>query len=469
MPNLSNIVDKLKLISAQYPRATGAGLGGLAGGVIGGASTVGNSDPEKRKHWLSNAIIGGGIGAGAGVTGGHMAARNMPEDLIPVLKQRLRGAATNPEISQGSASSAARIADVVMDAANSQNLQAPATSIAVTPTVQERTQEAPRAAVQSLQVIPEVAAIHPNSEMLNKYVHGVAANAGIDEEYVKDFLLKHSKKALKSEDPIAAIQHHLENFVRTYKPNKIGSCILKESMNRPLSDEERLEAAHQVGAGLFSYLQLQREIARQNQQQKSKENLNTLKVPIPKELLYNASTKIGADSGESDSLLPGLLSSSVNRLKYPLSVSLGLQEGFHSAKDKYLQEQKANMTKELEKAQQDYLSALMQVRKTASTPAVDALCVGLAASLSPEEVEKRADDISDGAVMHQLIKILKHTSGSDYNPLKHLAAPAADAALAGLTIPALAGGAFTYNQLRPRREEGPSESTGPTKVELQPV
>jgi len=244
-------------------------------------------------------------------------------------------------------------------------------------------------------------------------------------------------------------------------------------MDRPLSPQEHAEATRRVGAGIFSYLQLQRELARQRStEQPSMGESNSLNIPIPKELLYEASTKVGAAANpfpdeESSSLLPSLFSEAVKKTTYPLALGTGISEGFGGAKAHYYQAQKAKMQQELDLAQKEYLDTLMHIRKHASTPAFDALCVGIASALDPSVKIAADDELGDNATSQLVSDILHKAVTGKYSPL-HLAKGPLTIATGAAISPALIAGYLTYNSQRPRKEEDQQKFNSPTNVQLQP-
>ena len=246
-------------------------------------------------------------------------------------------------------------------------------------------------------------------------------------------------------------------------------------MDRPLSPEERAEATRRVGSGIFSYLQLQRELARRRAAAKpSMEETGPLKIPLPKELLLEASTKMGEEEmfpedGTSRSVIPTLLSQSVKNTAVPFSLGTTLTEGFGQAKNKYYQDQKARMRQELENAKREYLDTLMQIRKKASTPAVDALCIGMASVLDPKVIKEASDsdELGDHATQQLITDIIRKAVMSNASPVHMLKTPLTYAAGAAVS-PALLAGYMTYNSQRPKRDEGQQKFNSPMKVELQP-
>lgn len=226
--------------------------------------------------------------------------------------------------------------------------------------------------------------------------------------------------------------------------------------DRPLTPQERLLASQLLGSGVFSALQLKHELANVGKEQHPD---NVLNIKLPRAQLMGGMDKESSEQTEEH----GLVGSGLNFLKTPLTTLLGATSGFKNSAGLYEQMEQKKIQQELDHAEKEYLHTLQRIKTSeASTPLVDALCVGLASSLDPNEKIAKDDDvdIADGS--------LKRVLMSGLHPLKKPFQPAIDTAAGGGMATTMALALLAY-QMRNKGDHESNEVSPPTRIDLQPI
>jgi hypothetical protein len=233
----------------------------------------------------------------------------------------------------------------------------------------------------------------------------------------------------------------------------------------PLSPEEQYEASQLFGKSLFSAMQLAKEQElRKKMMERSMNEANVLRVPIPENLL--PSHKVAEDMDAYSN--PGLFARALKMQNNPVRMLAGGQTGFRDAKKEYYMQEKAQIQKELMRAQKEYIDTLTKI-KTGSdnedTPCVDAFCNGIAHMALFGKTA--ADDAADVPMEEGSVRRLM---GNVMDVAKKPFQPAIDTAAGGLMSTG-AGAAYLTYLLRKRMREEPDkymDETLPTRVELEP-
>lgn len=233
----------------------------------------------------------------------------------------------------------------------------------------------------------------------------------------------------------------------------------KSDTNIPLSPEETYLASQLMGSGMFSAIQLSKELdqIRKRRELAERGDAHVLKIPIPMDKLKTAA----ADEDSS------IIGRAVRFNRHPLRMLVGGQSGFSSAKKEYYKMQREQIAKELQKAQHEYINVLQQIKtgSESSTPNVDAFCCGIVEhTLNEKDAAMTAEntDINDTAVRRLL--------GDTFHTIKKPFQPALDLGATTL-LSSTAGTAYLTYLLRKKMREEPDkylEEDLPTRVELEP-
>jgi len=221
----------------------------------------------------------------------------------------------------------------------------------------------------------------------------------------------------------------------------------------PLSPEDSYLASQLLGGSLFSAIQLNQEMQRIRDLEKRRDD-QTLTIPLPMDKL-----KVAEDEGT-----PGIIGRALRFNRSPIRTFIGAERGFEGAKKDYYDAERAEIAKQLELAQKEYLHTLQRIKTGEETPCVDSFCSGMATELALGDVEKTAEtDISDGSVRRVLGDIL----GIAKKPLQ----PAIDLGATGLLGTAAGSSYLTYLLKKQMRDSGRDQGfTGdPTRVQLVPM
>jgi len=236
------------------------------------------------------------------------------------------------------------------------------------------------------------------------------------------------------------------------------------STDIPLSPEEEYEASRLFGRGLFSAIQLAKERELRNKaEEASLDSGDVLRIPIPMSMMPHQN-KMASHMDTYDE--PGMFARALQTQSRPLKMLTGGQAGFGDAKKDYYMQEKARINQELERAQQEYIDLLSQVKTGAenSTPCIDAFCNGVVSSLLLDKEAAYGDDmdLNEGA--------LGRLTGDAFNVVKKPFQPATDTVAGGLLSSAAMAAELT-RVLRKKMRENPEqymEEKLPTRVELQP-
>jgi len=233
----------------------------------------------------------------------------------------------------------------------------------------------------------------------------------------------------------------------------------RNSMNKqantpvPLSPDEAYLASRLFGGSLFSAIQLNKEIEKVKQLEKEKNLQDVLRIPLPVDKL-----KIAEESE------PGMIGRALRLNRSPIRFVAGADHGFQDAAHAFHMAEKAEIARQLEKAQREYLNVLQQIKTAEETPCVDSFCSGVAAEAMLGDMYKQADEeVSDGAIKRVLGDLL----GLAKKPIQ----PVLDVGATGILGTAAGSGYLTYLLKKHMRGENnqPATEPEPTRVELVPV
>jgi hypothetical protein len=223
----------------------------------------------------------------------------------------------------------------------------------------------------------------------------------------------------------------------------------------PLSPEEAYLASRMFGGSLFSAIQLSKEMERMKQLEKEQNGDQVLSIPLPMSKL-----KVASEEAE-----PGIIGRALRFNRSPIRFMVGAEHGFDEARNAYQMAEKAEIQRQLQEAQQEYLKTLEQIKMGEETPCVDAFCAGIASEVAFADMHDKTaeDEIADGSLRRLLGDIL----GAAKKPVQ----PVLDMGATGLLGTAAGSGYLTYLLKKHMRgDTGKSESTvEPTRVELIPV
>lgn len=232
----------------------------------------------------------------------------------------------------------------------------------------------------------------------------------------------------------------------------------------PLSPEESYLASRLFGKSLFSAIQLAKEQERHDRARMSTSDI--LRIPMPAEVLKQGSEKV-ADSALEPS--PGVIGRALRFNRNPIRALVGGDHGFNEGKREYFDMERAQIMKELEAAQKEYLGTLQRIKQGSETPLLDSFCSGIATESTLGDVAEKVAgdtaetvDISDGAI-RRIINNILHRAKS---PIQ----PALDLGATGLAATGAGTGYLTYNLKKKMRENGGDYGSQdlPTRVELEP-
>lgn len=251
----------------------------------------------------------------------------------------------------------------------------------------------------------------------------------------------------------------------------------------PLTPDEAYQASKMFGGSLFSAIQLSKELERIRaaKEQRSSVRDDVLRIPIPAELLPASRTKQASTlppSGSSRRLVQkiaqdgaeastGVIGRALKLNRHPVRLLAGGQNGFGDAQREFHAQEKAQIAKELQLAQQEYIRTLQQIKMGQETPHVDAYCSGMAENLMFGTQKQGADTAAEvGIADHSIRRLL----GDAFNAAKRPFRPVTDAAATGLLSTGTSAAYLTY-LLRKKMHEDPDKYMQeglPTKVELVP-
>jgi hypothetical protein len=223
----------------------------------------------------------------------------------------------------------------------------------------------------------------------------------------------------------------------------------------PLSPEEAYLASRLFGGSLFSAIQMSKEMERMKQMEKAQNGDQVLSIPLPMNKLKVA----------SDEVEPGIIGRALRFNRSPIRFMVGAEHGFDEARSAYQQAEKAEIQRQLQLAQQEYLHTLEQIKAGEETPCVDAFCAGMASEVALADVHEKTaeDEIADGSIRRLLGDIL----GVAKKPVQ----PVLDVGATGLLGTAAGSGYLTYLLKKHMRGDAgkPQDGVEPTRVELVPV
>lgn len=223
----------------------------------------------------------------------------------------------------------------------------------------------------------------------------------------------------------------------------------------PLSPEEAYLASRLFGGSLFSAIQMSKEMERMKQMEKAQNGDQVLTIPLPTSKL-----KMAAEEAE-----PGLIGRALRFNRSPIRFMVGAEHGFDEASNAYQMAEKAEIQRQLQAAQQEYLKTLEQIKMGEATPCVDAFCAGIASEVTMADMHEKTaeDEIADGSIQRLLGDIL----GVAKKPVQ----PVLDIGATGLLGTAAGSGYLTYLLKKHMRGDSGKrqEAVEPTRVELVPV
>ena len=231
----------------------------------------------------------------------------------------------------------------------------------------------------------------------------------------------------------------------------------------PLSPEESYLASKLFGKSLFSAIQLSKEMELAEKMRHPSDGGETLRIPIPMDRMGKLS--------EENAPSPGIIGRALRFNRNPIRTFVGGEAGFHEGRREYFDSMKAQIQRDLDHAQREYLGTLQQIKQgEEETPLVDMFCNGLAAEATmgdmlPKVAGNTAEDvnISDGSI--------KRLIGEGFGFARKPIQPVLDMGATGLLGTAAGSSYLTYilkKKLREKEQDNYTNTELPTRIELEP-
>jgi len=233
--------------------------------------------------------------------------------------------------------------------------------------------------------------------------------------------------------------------------------------NIPLSPEEAYLASRLFGKSLFSAIQLSKEMEERARRNEIGGGSNVLRIPIP-------INKLQKTSNEHEPA-PGFIGRALRFNRNPIRALVGGETGFHEARREYFDSQRAQIQKELDDAQREYLETLQQIKQgEENTPNVDSFCNGLASEATiPELISKTAGNTAEDVNISD--NTIRRLLGNTLSFAKKPVEPLIDLGATGMAGTAAGSAYLTYILKKKLREKDPNsyyQTDIPTRVELEP-